>query len=36
LDWSWGFFLLSWTAQFIAGRSSYIAGQLMDLKAPLS
>jgi hypothetical protein len=30
------FFLLSWTAQFIAGRSSFNAGQLMDLKAPLS
>ena len=29
-------FILSWTAQFIAGRSSYNAGQLADLQAPLS
>jgi hypothetical protein len=30
------FFLLSWTAQFIAGRSAYNAGQLVDLQAPVS
>jgi hypothetical protein len=30
------FFTLSWTAQFIAGRSAYNAEQLMDLQAPLS
>jgi hypothetical protein len=30
------FFILSWTAQLIAGRSAYNAGQLMDLQAPLS
>ena len=30
------FFISSWTAQLIAGRSSYNAGQLVDLQAPLS
>ncbi len=30
------FFMLSWTAQFVAGRSAYNAEQLMDLQAPLS
>jgi hypothetical protein len=30
------FFLLSWIAQFIAGRSAYNAGQLVDLQAPVS
>lgn len=30
------FFISSWTAQFIAGRNSYNAGQLMDLQTPLS
>jgi hypothetical protein len=29
-------FILSWSAQFVAGRSSYNAGQLRDLQAPLS
>jgi hypothetical protein len=29
-------FTLSWTAQFIAGRSAYNAEQLMDLQAPVS
>ena len=29
-------FILSWIAQFIAGRSAYNAEQLMDLQAPLS
>jgi hypothetical protein len=29
-------FLFSWTAQLIAGRSSFNAKQLMDLQAPLS
>ncbi len=28
-------FLLSWLAQFIAGRSAYNADQIQDLKAPL-
>jgi hypothetical protein len=28
-------FLLSWTAQLVAGRSSYNAEQLIDLQAPL-
>lgn len=27
------FFILSWTAQFIAGRSAYNAGQVMELQA---
>ena len=30
------FFITSWTAQFIAGRSAYNAEQLMGLQAPLS
>jgi hypothetical protein len=29
-------FLCSWTAQLVAGRSSYNAEQLMDLQAPVS
>ena len=29
-------FVISWTAQFIAGRSAYNAEQLMDLQAPLT
>jgi hypothetical protein len=29
-------FLLSWSAQLIAGRSSFNAEQLMNLQAPLS
>jgi hypothetical protein len=30
------FFVASWTAQFVAGRSAYNAQQLMDLQAPAS